>query len=178
MSRAVIGIDPGANGGIAVYTKGRATAVRMPKDVFELNTYLKFLIDTYETPLVFIEKVQAFIEDDAAPGKKFAINKMLDNQSQIHTILKLNGIPYVEVYPVSWQNNAYIKCHQKDAAKGDRKKHYAHIAQTTFPEVKVNLSVADALCLIIFGTDKLKNDINWVIDRVKNSNSIDLRLFV
>ncbi len=178
MSRAIIGIDPGASGGIATFVKGRATAVKMPSDVFELNEYLRFLIETYETPLVFIEKVQAFIADDATPGMKFAINKMLANQEQIHTILKLSGIPYVEVYPVSWQSHPYIKCPNPNAEKPERKKHYASIAQTNFPEVKVTLATGDALCLIIFGTYKLHNDINWVIDKVQNGKSVDLRLFV
>ena len=211
MAKDVIGIDPGAGGGIAFYKNGIATAVKMPNGVKEIDNYIKTILEKCKNPIVFIEKlsthrdtaedfseylprIEKIFDEEKDPKKikekcqivfsefienqkkdiggiQFSINKMLANYEQILTVLRLNNLQIVQVYPVSWQNHSGIKFENKNASKQERKNHYREVAQRTFPEVKVNLATADALCLIIFGCSKLHNDPNWVIQRIENAES-------
>lgn len=176
MKRAIIGIDPGGSGAIAIYANGRAQTVKMPKETKELDTYLRYLKETYgPEPIVFIEKVQAFVKDDDAPGKKFMINKMLANYQELLTIIKLIGFDFVQVYPVSWQSTLGFNFKGKDLSKSERKKKYAEFSQNCFPEVKVTLATADALCLLQFAFNKISGDINWIAQRLENGNKKDFR---
>lgn len=168
----IVTIDPGSGGGIAVFSNGRIHAVAMPSDVNEMNEYLKYLNSTYDDIFVFIEKVQAFANDDDAPGKKFAINKMLANYQQILTVVKLTGFRFVEVYPVSWQTTLGLKMPKTkgvpEETKTERKNRYKDYAQNCFPELKVNLKTSDALCLVQFALVKIQNDIGWIRERIQN----------
>ena len=72
----IIGIDPGATGGIALFANGKIQAFKMPKDLLALNDWFTFVKETYSNVIVFIEKVQAYRgNEDDIPGKKFGINK-------------------------------------------------------------------------------------------------------
>jgi len=175
--RAIIGIDPGAGGGIAVFHKGIAKAVSMPKSIKDIDNYLRFLADTYERPLVFIEKVSIHRDDSKTPGMQYGIQKMLANYESLLTVIRLIGLPIVQVYPVSWQSMPGIKISRKGITKQERKNHFKSYAAKTFPECSVNLAVSDALCLIIFGTDKIHNDPQWIVDRVENIDKKELKLF-
>ncbi len=168
--QTIVAIDPGTSGGIATFSKGRIQAVKMPSDVHKMDEYLKYIFNTYENVVVFIEKVQAFASDDDAPGKKFAINKMLANYQQVLTVIKLNGFRFVEVYPVSWQSSLGLKLPKSegDESKSQRKNRYKDFSQNCFPELKVNLNTCDALCLVQFALLKISNDINWIRERIQN----------
>jgi len=101
IKQTIITIDPGSSGGIAYFVNNKIHAVKMPKSVPEMNEFFQYLKSNFENPIVFIEKVQAYGKEDDAPGKKFAINKMLANYEQILTVIKLTPFVYVEVYPVT-----------------------------------------------------------------------------
>ena len=169
--QTIVAIDPGTSGGIAIFSKNRIQAVKMPSDVQKMDEYFKFILATYPNVVVFIEKVQAFTSDDDAPGKKFAINKMLANYQQILTVVKLNGFRFIEVYPVSWQSSLGLKLPKSegDESKSQRKNRYKDFSQNCFPELKVNLNTCDALCLIQFALLKISTDINWVRERIQNN---------
>lgn len=50
---AVVGIDPGVNGGIVTWRPNeKITAIHMPKDLTELRNYLEYL-KTICSPIVF-----------------------------------------------------------------------------------------------------------------------------
>lgn len=164
----IVAIDPGSGGGIAVFGKGKITAVPMPKDVREMQAYFEYIKETYEHIVVFIERVQAFVSDDEAPGKKFAINKMLANYQQILTVVKLSGFRVVEVPPVTWQTTLGLKIKGDTRSKTERKNAYKEFAQKTFPEVNVTLKTSDALCLIKFALFKIEFDISWIRERLQN----------
>jgi hypothetical protein len=173
--QTLVAIDPGMSGGIAVFTKGRAQAVNMPEDVHKMQEYLMHLKNTYENIVVFIEKVQAFVKDDDAPGKKFAINKMLANYEQILTVVKLMDLKYVEVFPNSWQSTLGLRTDKSiSETKAQRKARYKIYAQKHFPEVKVNMKTCDALCLIRFALVKIEYDMMWIRDRIQSKTKINL----
>lgn len=175
--QTIIGIDPGASGAIAVYYNGRIKVVKMPNDVREMEQYFNYIKSTYENVVVFIEKVQAYGKEDDAPGKKFAINKMLANYQQVLTVVKLANFRYIEVYPVSWQSTLGLKLPKSEGeeSKTERKNRYKIYAQNCFPELKVNLNTCDALCLIQFAFVKIESDINWIRERIQNKE--DQKLF-
>lgn len=167
MKKIIIGIDPGKQGGIAFKSHNNVNAVKMPPSVPEINKYLKYLIETYENPIIFIEKVQAFKNDNDSDGKMFGINKMLANYNQLLTVIQLLEVPYVEVYPISWQTTLGLKIKKDKRSKTERKRSYRDFAQRHFPSLKINLATADSLCLVLFGQEKWINDFDWIKERVK-----------
>ena len=59
----VIGIDPGAGGGIAVFIPGKnVKAVKMPKDITDLRDFLAYYKDNFK-PIVFLEKLSVRPDD-------------------------------------------------------------------------------------------------------------------
>ena len=63
----IIGIDPGANGGIVKWRPNKKiTAIKMPRDLTELRNYLEYL-KTICSPIVFLEKLSVR-PDDIVPG--------------------------------------------------------------------------------------------------------------
>ena len=64
----IIGIDPGASGGIVTWRPNEvAKAIKMPKDLNSLADYLKY-IKSVSHPLVFLEKLSVRPEDVVADG--------------------------------------------------------------------------------------------------------------
>lgn len=165
-AQTIIGIDPGAQGGIALYNyKAGITAVKMPKSIDDLNDYLKYIKDTYEKPLCFLERVSKYRGDADAGGKQFGIDKMLANYERLKTVLTLCKIPFIEVAPISWQ--AGLKLRKKGESKTDRKNRYKAAAAKYYPEIKrVTLWSSDALCLVQFGRLKFNTDLNWITDKL------------
>lgn len=174
MNKTIIGIDCGKAGGIAVYNNGRAQAFKMPETVKELSKFFQYIENTYEDKIVFIEKVQSFKSDTDDGGKRFGIDKMLKNYAEIITVIKLIGWDFVEVYPISWQSTLGLKKGTKGLSKTQRKNIYKTHSQNAFPECKVTLNVADALCLISFAFRKFENDPDWINERIVDGEKSDL----
>lgn len=167
MKKTVVGIDPGASGSIAHYKNGVAVAVNMPKTTDELNEYFSLLREGNEDIIVFLEKVNHFTSDDTDPGKKFAIQKMVNNYVQLKTLLSVNKLPYCEVHAATWQSQLLPRF--KGEEKSARKKRYLEHAQKLYPEVKVTLSKSDALCIMRFGMERLVDNPKWVQEKTIGS---------
>lgn len=157
----VIGIDPGANGGIAVWRPNETVkTIKMPKDLTELMDYLKYL-KTISTPLIFLEKVQLRADDvKDNPGKAFRIQQLLMSFQQLKDYITIAGVPYVLVHPQSWQ--AYLKLRRKNDDKTERKNRYKAAAAYYYPDVKTTLWNADALLLMHFGRLKKQQEPEWL----------------
>lgn len=161
----IIGIDPGAGGGIAVYNKKAGiTTVKMPKNPTDLSEYLTYVKETYDNPICFLEKVSKYRGDADTGGKQFGIDKMLANYEQLKTVLTLCKIPFVQVAPISWQ--AGLKLRKKGEQKKDRKNRYKAAAAHYYPSIKATLWNSDAVCLVQFGRLKFESDINWIIEKL------------
>lgn len=164
-AKTIIGIDVGAGGGIAVYNyKSGIQVVKMPKNITDMSDYLAYIKDTYEKPLCFIEKVSSWVSDTDQAGKRFGIEKMLANFEQLKTVLTLNKIPFVQVYPQSWQGGLNLR--KKGESKKQRKDRYKAAAGQYYPTVKPTLWNADAICIAHFGRLKFHTDVNWIIERL------------
>lgn len=164
----VIGIDPGANGGLAVYLPGQnARVAKMPKDIAELRDFFAYYADNYK-PIVFLEKLSVrpddvVVEGDrAAMGKLYRIQKLMANFEHLKALIETAGIPYVMVHPLSWQTKLKLRVRGEQVEKAERKKRYQERAAYLYPEIKVTLWSADALLLMHFGRWALVNEPKWV----------------
>ena len=112
----VIGVDPGAGGGLAVFIPGQMTkAVKMPKDITDLRDFFAYYRENYK-PIVFLEKLSVRPDDIRADGDKpnmgklFRVQKMMANYEHLKAIIETAGIPYVMVHPLKWQTALWPLC--------------------------------------------------------------------
>lgn len=165
MPDLVVGIDPGAGGGIAYFRDSRHTAVKMPKEVNQLRDYLNYIKSISARPLFFIEKQQQFHSDIEKPGKAFRTAKQLGNYERIKTLLEALNIPYIEVPPITWQTR--LRVYQKGEEYTERKKRYIEVARTQCQTVRATANTADSLLIVQFGRFMLQYEIEWVESRIK-----------
>ena len=168
----IIGIDPGASGGLAVFQPGKLTrAVKMPKNIQSLRDFLAYYAENFR-PVVFLEKLSVRPDDvkvegeQANLGKLFRVQKMMENYYELKTIIETAGIPFIQVHPVKWQTSLKLRKLGSKEEKRDRKKRYQRHAAGLYPEVKVTLWNADALLIMHFGRWALINDPNWVREQL------------
>ena len=164
----VIGVDPGSNGGIAVFIPGQHTkALKMPKDITELRDFFAYYRENYK-PVVFLEKLSVRPDDvvvqgdRAAMGKLYRVQKMMANFEHLKALIETSGIPYVLVHPLSWQTKLKLRVRGQHEEKADRKRRYRETAAQLYPGVNVTLWNADALLLLHFGRWALVNEPKWV----------------
>lgn len=163
----VIGIDPGASGGITVYRpNSKETSIKIPKDLKDLKEYLEYYKEI-AAPLIFLEKVQ-FHKGDAGSGKTFGIEKLIRNFEQLKTTIEILDIPYVLVHPITWQSQLNLRLKREE--KADRKKRYKDIAQSYYPDLKATMWNCDATLIMHFGRFVLRNNVNWVLQNLPEYN--------
>ena len=139
----IIGCDPGANGGIAVWRPNQnVKTIRMPKDLQELRA--------------------DDIKDN--PGKAFRIQQLLMNFQKLKDFIEVEGVPYVLVHPISWQS--YLKLRKQTEDKTERKNRYKEAAQHYYPEIKATLWNADAVLLMHFGRLKKQKEPLWIVQNL------------
>lgn len=167
---AVIGIDPGSNGGIAVYIHGDPIkTVRMPKDITELADFLQYYKNTYK-PILFLEKLSVRPDDveimpDGKPnmGKMYRIQKLLANYEHLRALIETIGIPYVMCHALKWQSALKLRVKGLKEEKAARKRRYAEQAAKLYPNAKVTLWNADAILICHFGRFVLANEQKWLM---------------
>jgi hypothetical protein len=165
---AIIAIDPGGNGAISTWRANHQTmTVKNPKDIADLCNYLNY-IKGLCNPIAFVEKVQAYHEDskgmkgEKGYGKQFGIQKLLENFTGIKNALKIVNIPYILVFPMTWQTNLNLRI-KKIETDTERKNRYKNAAQNYFKDIQVTLWNADSLLLIQFARTKIQLDFDWII---------------
>lgn len=176
----VIGIDPGASGGIAVYQPGRPTkTIRMPKDIRALRSFFEYYAENYKA-IVFLEKLSVRPDDirigedgKGNIGKLARIQQMLANYEHLKVLLETAGIPFALVHPMKWQTRLQLRGVAEDRA--ERKRRYKERAAELYPDVRVTLWNGDALLIMHFGRWALVNDFGWV--RANIPSEIENRLF-
>lgn len=170
----IIGVDPGAMGGIAIHLVdpefGYVNTMKMPKDMAGLHDFFAYYGKTYKT-IVFVEKLNVrrddvFVRGDrAAMGKLYRIQKLMANYEYLKALIETAGIPYVLVHPGKWTAYLGLRLVQKNGpkeTKQERKNRYKEFAQRNYPDIKVTLWNADALNILHFGRKLLVDDPNWV----------------
>lgn len=163
---AVMGIDPGAQGGIAVFIDGmNVKRHKMPKDNEELRDLLNYYRSNFNC-LAFLEKLCLRPDDVSVDGgkknmgKAFRMQKMLANFEHLKAVLEIIGMPYVLVHPMSWQSRLGLRI--KGEEKKERKARYKEVAEKLYGG-NVTLWNADALLIMHFGRQVLSNDRKWLL---------------
>lgn len=179
MNNSIIAIDPGKGGGIATFINNEIKAYSMPEKIKEVFLLISHIKEKEPGTILFIEKVQTFQDDSKEGGKNFGINKMLHNYAQLIAVAEIVDIPFIEVYPRSWQSKLQLKIERpKGINNGQfktlRKRKYKSYAQQCFPELKVNLKTSDCLCLIQFALLKYSNEMKWIEKYTKNKKELSL----
>lgn len=167
----VIGIDPGAAGGIVIWRPGhRINAVKMPGDIGKINEMLKYYAGTTE-PIVFLEKLQLHHGDVEIPGKVFQVQKMLAGFEQLKAYITVNEIPFVLVHPMKWQSALKLRVKGSKETKSERKNRYRDVAGRLYGELKPALWNSDATLIMHFGRWAMKNDPKWVVENMPKDMS-------
>ncbi len=140
IDEAIIGIDPGKSGGIAMIhlTSGLVNAMKMPdtdRDLWDLFDRVLRGSNVF----AYIEKVNAMPKQGVSSTFKFG-----QNYGMLRAFLIAAEIPFEWVTPVVWQRK--MKC----LSGGDKRVTRAR-AQELFPEIKITHAVADALLICEYG---------------------------
>lgn len=142
-----IGVDPGANGGIAwIDYNGKACVEKMPdslQDLWELicdiTSYPKSSIDgrSYKA---YLEAVSS--SPQMGVVSSFSFGRGYGN---LEMALTAAGVPFERVRPQVWQKA--LGCMTKGDKNVSKRK-----AQELFPDRKVTHATADALLIAYYGT--------------------------
>jgi hypothetical protein len=150
----IIGIDPGASGGIAMYD-GTLHTARMPKDLNDLRYMLLHSRETYNNVCVFVEKLSIQHRDFAEAGKIFRLQKMLKNYEQLKAVIGVCMVDMAEVHPLTWQSRLGLRI--KGEEKHQRKLRYRTEASRFYPVLKPTLWNCDAVLIMHFGRTILQD---------------------
>jgi hypothetical protein len=157
----VMGIDPGVNGGIAIWRAGAMVrAIKMPRELSDITKLFDYEKSVSKRQIVFIEKVNLRPDDVDSPGKAFRVQRMLADHQRLKDLIEFAGIPYVLVHPMSWMS--YLHLRKKGEEKKERKNRLKEAAGYYYPFVRTSLWNADALLIMHFGRLKLRDDPKWV----------------
>lgn len=171
----VVGIDPGASGGIVTWRPGHTiTAIKMPKNIYDVKEYMEYLSSICR-PIVFIEKLSVRPDDiisdnsGASMGKLFRIQKMIANYEQLKTTIELSGVPFALVHPMTWQSKLNLRAKGMREDKAERKRRYKEAAENLYPGMKQTLWSADATLIMHFGRYVLQSDVKWLVSNVPDN---------
>ncbi len=137
---SIIGIDPGASGGVGVYAGGRWRAFKTPPDVLQYAGLLAIAgAGAIPAPLVCIEDVHAMPKDSRHNAFTFGFNT-----GAWHAAVGAFDLPVRRVASVTWQSR--LGCR----TKGD-KRITRDMAKRLWPDLKVTHATADALLITLWG---------------------------
>lgn len=140
---AIIGIDPGASGGIAtLYDSGHYAAAKMPdteRDFWDLLSGIVLSQKDAQWNLV-LEKVHAMPGQGVSSTFKFGQNYGMCRAFGIAL-----GIPIHEMTPTTWQKALGLAA--KIDGKTARKNAHKARAQEIFPNLTITHATADALLI-------------------------------
>ena len=139
----IIGIDPGAKGGIAIYDEAEHEMIlhKCPETPKEMAAIINTAKVKDKNTFCVIEKVHAFPTDARSSAFKFGCNfgKWLG-------ILGAYDIPTLEVTPQVWMRDFQ----PLPKIKKERKNELKQIAINLFPKNKITLSTSDAALMVVW----------------------------
>ena len=140
-----IGIDPGANGGIAWITNGKACVEKMPDTLQDLWELLESIV--FEVPDFTPYQVKAYIEQVSSSPQMGVVSAFSFGRGygNLEMALTAARIPFERVRPQVWQKA--LGC----MTKGDKNVSKSK-AQELFPDRKITHATADALLIAYYGT--------------------------
>lgn len=148
MKKIVIGIDPGASGGLAVfYPDGKAATYGAKKE----HSYSEILCEIWSAAktegwqiVCYVEALSGFYGAGkyALTGRQAFV--MGTSYGKTLGALEALKIPFWTVTPLTWQKNLPIP---KTKIKKDHKRHLCDLAKQRFPHLTPNLQTCDAILI-------------------------------
>lgn len=137
----IMAIDPGVNGGIAVYdTVAKiATAENMPVPPGDLSE----CIEVYKPDVCYLEKVGGMPGQGGSAMFNFGYGFGCLNQC-----LYDHHIKTITVTPQKWQKALQLGTRKKSQSKTEWKNKLKAKAQQLYPDIKVTLKTSDALLIL------------------------------
>ena len=156
MTEIIIGIDPGASGGIAVISRsGEVEVFKMPATERDLWELIESLTNGH-CSFAYIEWIHPAIQKIG----KSPMSKLYGNYKALRMALTAADIPLEAVQPVKWQPAMGISKRGKTETQTKWKNRLKARAQELFPPSrgikKITLAVADALLIAEYGR-RLRN---------------------
>lgn len=143
----ILAIDPGANGGIAIFRHGTVLALPMPQTEGEIAEIIRDVADDCLVgTTAYVEKVGGFVAGNAAPGS--AMFNFGRNFGFLLGALAAFEIPTVLATPQAWQKALGLGHREKDAAPAEWKRKLKAEAWRLYPAQKPTLRTADALLIL------------------------------
>jgi len=142
----VLGVDPGANGGIAWITDGKACVEKMPDTLQDLWELIRDITNHPRSSLDG-RKYKAYIEQVSSSPQMGVVSAFSFGRGygNLEMALTAAGIPFERVRPQVWQKS--LGC----MTKGDKNVSKRR-AQELFPDRKITHATADALLIAHYGT--------------------------
>lgn len=141
----VIGIDPGASGGIVCLSDGGVARILSVHKMPETERDIVELLETWKRPrFAFIELVNAMPKQGVSSVFKFG-----RSYGFLRGALTALQIPFEDVTPQKWQTA--MRC----MSKGDKNVTKA-AAQRLWPDVKWTHATADAALIAEYGRRRLQ----------------------
>lgn len=147
---AIVGIDPGASGGIAILmVNGHPWEWhKMPDTSADLAELLARCNLSHERIVVYVESVHS--SPQMGVSSAFKLGR---NVGVIEGVLTALGLRIEYVSPQKWQKEMGCLAKGRTLAGGDREKKNANkaAAQRLFPGIKITHAIADALLIAEYG---------------------------
>jgi len=139
-----LAIDPGASGGFAwADIDGIICAVKMPATMTEQLDLLRELSVRLPELTAVMEKVGGYQPGNSGP----AAATFARHCGHLEAALYLLGVPVIPVLPAKWMRSIGVP---PKLEKGERKNAIKELVARRFPHLKVTLSTADALGILIY----------------------------
>jgi len=145
----VIGIDPGAKGGITLITKNGVVSKKCPDTPEKMaGEFMNMLeqVDSLSNTKVCMEFVHAFPTDSRRSAFKFGTNYGL-----WRGIVASYDIEYAEVSPQKWIKYFEIG----KLTKTERKRALKEKAIKLFPNIKVTFNISDSLLIAHYAKEMM-----------------------
>lgn len=143
---AILGIDPGVGGGIALIQGTVVEATKMPETPHDLADWIESRMPAEGYASAFVENVasspQMGVKSAFTFGQGYGI---------IQGVLAAQGVPYVLVRPQQWMKALAIPKKRKDEKPAAWKGRLKAEAQRRYPAQKITLATADALLIATYG---------------------------
>ena len=145
MKEYIIGIDPGAIGGITVL---RTKDYKVVESIAMPATRT----DIWEKISAYSGKAEAYLEKvGAMPGQGVSSTFKFGNQyGHLQMALTAAGIPYYDITPGKWQKALGLLTRPNET-KTEHKNRMKGAAQQYFPGTKVTLKNSDSLLIAFYG---------------------------
>lgn len=147
----VIGIDPGKNGGIAVFSLDEERVIEVVKMPETAQDVFQYLQKYKEGSICYLEKVGGM------PGQSgSAMFTFGRGFGHLEMALIALGIPTTEVSPQRWQKTIHVG-NQRGRTKTEWKNKLKERAEQLYPYVgKITLAKSDALLIMHYGVEDAK----------------------